>query len=203
MLFRSRQGRYVARIAIARSPKLRRVTVATLRATGHVLISLLLALLTVVLMEWLARGSLAGVPDFLLSTSRPGMVAVTMIFLLFIAFDALIGRAHQSWLILMPLALLLAFLSMQKQQYLSDPLYPSDMLFGRQIGQLAPVIFASRPFAVISLLAAVLAFCGVVFYLLLPGRRHFPALSPIAKLLRLAVALPLIGGFLPLIQPNS
>ncbi|WP_290891864.1 LTA synthase family protein [Hoeflea sp.] len=199
----SRQGRSAAALATAQPAKPRRPSAAALRVISRLLISLTLALVTVVLTEWLARGSLAGVSDYLLSTSRPGMVAVAVVFLLFLTADALIGRAHQSCLILMPLALLLAFLSMQKQQYLSDPLYPSDMLFGRQIGQLVPVIFATRPFAMIGLVATLLALLAGLYYLLLPGRRHFPALSPMGKLVRLAVALPLIGGFLPLIEPNS
>lgn len=166
-------------------------------------ISLLLALTTVILTEWMARGTLSGISDYLLSTARPGMVAVAVLLLLFIAIDSLFGRAHQSALILIPAALLLAFLSMQKQQYLSDPLYPSDMLFGRQIGELIPVIFATRPFALIGLAAGALALLALLGYLLVPGRRYFPALSPMAKLVRLAVAVPLISGFLPLMQPNS
>jgi hypothetical protein len=36
-------------------------------------------------------------------------------------------------LLIAPAALALAFLSGEKQQYLSDPLYPSDLLFARQI----------------------------------------------------------------------
>ncbi|WP_147178233.1 LTA synthase family protein [Ciceribacter naphthalenivorans] len=176
---------------------------AALRAAGRMFNTLVLALVTVILTEWLARGTLSGIAEYLLSPTRPGMVAVLVLFLLFIAADSLFGRAHQSALILVPVALLPAFLSMQKQQYLSDPLYPSDMLFGRQIGELVPVMFAARPFASIGLVAGVLALLVLLGYLLVLGRRHLPALSPLSKLVRLVVALPLIGGFLSLMDPNS
>ncbi|OCW57972.1 LTA synthase family protein [Hoeflea olei] len=194
----------MAEIAAQQFAKQRVVSPAALRASGSLVISLLLALLTVVATEWLARGSLSGVPDFLLSTSRPGVVTVALLFLLFIGSDALMGRAHQSCLLVMAVALMLAFLSMQKHQYLSDPLYPSDILFGRQIGKLMPVIFATRPFAVIGAAAALVALLTALGYLLLPGRHLFRPLSRRARLLRLAVAVPLIGiGLLPLMQADS
>lgn len=199
----SRQVKFMAGVTPEQSAKQRLVGTAALRASGSLAISLLLALLTVVATEFLVRGSLTGVPDFLLSTSRPGGVTVALLFLLFIGSDALMGRAHQSCLILIAVALMLAFLSMQKQQYLSDPLYPSDMLFGRQIGKLMPVIFATRPFAVIGVAAALVAFLAALCYLLLSGRHLFRPLSRRGRLLRLAVAVPLIGGFLPLTQSNS
>lgn len=174
-----------------------------LRLTVRHVNTLFLALLTIILTEWLARGTLTGVSDYLLSPARPGMVAVLTVFLLFVATDALFGRAYQSALILVPLALLPAFLSLQKQQYLSDPLYPSDMLFGRQIAELVPVMFAARPLAAIGLGLGVLALLALLAYLLVLGRRHFPSLSPVSKLVRLLVALPLIGGFLSLMNPSS
>ena len=164
---------------------------------------LALALMTIIVTEWLARGTLIDVSDYLLSPARPGMIAVLVLFLLFLAADALLGRAYQSALILVPLAILPAFLSMQKQQYLSDPLYPSDMLFGRQIGELLPVMFAARPFAAIGLLLGVVGAIALLVYLLVLGRRHFPVLTAWQKLVRLTVALPLIGGFLSLMDPNS
>lgn len=174
-----------------------------LRAVVTLANSFVLALLTVIVTEWLARETLAGVSDYLLSASRPGMVAVLILFLVFVAGDALFGRAYQSALILVPLAILPAFLSLQKQQYLSDPLYPSDMLFGRQIGELVPVMFAARPLAAIGLVLGVLALLALLCYLLFLGRRIFPPLSAVSKLVRLVVALPLIGGFLSLMDPNS
>ncbi|SSC66491.1 unnamed protein product [Ciceribacter selenitireducens ATCC BAA-1503] len=174
-----------------------------LRAVVTPVNSFVLALLTIIVTEWLARETLSGVSDYLFSASRPGMVAVLVLFLVFIAADALFGRAYQSALILVPLAILPAFLSMQKQQYLSDPLYPSDMLFGRQIGELVPVMFAARPLAAIGLALGVMAMLALLGYLLVLGRRNFPPLSAVSKLFRLLVALPLIGGFLSLMDPNS
>ena len=177
--------------------------VTALRGSMRIVNSLLLALLTIVVTEWLARGTLIDVSDYLLSSARPGMVAVGVLFLLFIAADAVFGRVYQSALVIVPLAILPAFLSMQKQQYLSDPLYPSDMLFGRQIGELVPVMFAARPFASIGLVLGVVGLLALLAYLLVLGRRHFPSLSAQSKLVRLVVALPLIGGFLSLMNPNS
>ncbi|GEO83131.1 divalent ion tolerance protein CutA [Ciceribacter naphthalenivorans] len=199
----SEPGMPVANSVLSQEGAAPRERTAALRAAGRMFNTLVLALVTVILTEWLARGTLSGIAEYLLSPTRPGMVAVLVLFLLFIAADSLFGRAHQSALILVPVALLPAFLSMQKQQYLSDPLYPSDMLFGRQIGELVPVMFAARPFASIGLVAGVLALLVLLGYLLVLGRRHLPALSPLSKLVRLVVALPLIGGFLSLMDPNS
>ncbi len=201
----SEPGMSIASASIARQGEkaARSQRAVALRPAIRLVNSLVLALLTIIVTEWLARGTLIDVSDYLLSPARPGMVAVLALFLLFIAADALFGRAYQSALILVPLAILPAFLSMQKQQYLSDPLYPSDMLFGRQIGELVPVMFAARPFASIGLVLGTLAALGLLGYLLVLGRRHFPQLSASSKLFRLIVSLPLIGGFLSLMDPNS
>ncbi|WP_110031152.1 LTA synthase family protein [Hoeflea marina] len=176
---------------------------AAWRVSSRLSITLLLALMTLMLTEWLARGTLSGFSDYLLSPTRPGGVALIVLALLFVATDTLFGRDHLSAVILLPMALLPAFLSMQKQQYLSDPLYPSDMLFGHQIGELVPVIFATRPLASICLIAGTLALLLLLGYLFVLGRRHLPTLSTTSKLVRLAVTLPLIAGFLSLMGTNG
>ena len=199
----SEPGRPLEAVGLKGTAAARPLRATALRGLVTLVNSLVLALLTVIVTEWLARETLSGVSEYLLSASRPGMVAVLVLFLVFIAADALFGRAYQSALVLVPLAILPAFLSMQKQQYLSDPLYPSDMLFGRQIGELVPVMFAARPLAAIGLALGVLALLCLLGYLMILGRRHFPPLSAVSKLFRLLVALPLIGGFLSLMDANS
>ncbi|PZU83358.1 MAG: cation tolerance protein CutA [Shinella sp.] len=139
----------------------------------------------------------------MLSPSRPGLVAVGVIFLLLLAGDALLGRAYQSALVIVPLTLLPAFFSGQKQLFLSDPLYPSDLLFGRQIMELLPVMVAAKPFTAIAISAATLATIGILAYLFAVSWKRFPRLNGISKLGRLVVALPIIGAFLSLMDATS
>nr|WP_099060045.1 LTA synthase family protein [Rhizobium sp. ACO-34A] len=139
----------------------------------------------------------------MLSPSRPGLVAAGVIFLLLLAGDALFGRAYQSALVIVPLTLLPAFFSGQKQLFLSDPLYPSDLLFGRQIMELLPVMVAAKPFTALGISAATLATIGILVYLFVVSWKRFPRLTGISKLGRLVVALPIIGAFLSLMDATS
>ncbi len=161
---------------------------------------LILAILTVLATEWIARGNLHEALRFLTASDRPGLAAVGILFLLFTATDALLGRAYQSALILVPLAVIPAFISAQKQLFLSDPLYPSDMLFGRQILQLLPVMVAARPYLAVAIGCCLVAALVALVYLWFFAWRRFPSLSRPAKLFRLLVGLPLIGGFLSLMD---
>ncbi|WP_416796910.1 LTA synthase family protein [Ciceribacter azotifigens] len=161
---------------------------------------LLLAILTVLTTEWIARGDLHEALRFLIATDRPGPAAVGILFLLFAATDALLGRAYQSALVLVPLAVIPAFISAQKQLFLSDPLYPSDMLFGRQILQLLPVMVAARPYLAVAIACFLVAALVALVYLWFFAWRRFPSLSRPAKLFRLLVGVPLIGGFLSLMD---
>lgn len=86
----------------------------------------------VVALEWIARGSLNDVGAFLTSSARPGMTTIAAVLALLVALDALLGRRYLSLIALAPLCALTGLISAQKQTYLSDPLYPSDLLFGRQ-----------------------------------------------------------------------
>ncbi|WP_425314437.1 LTA synthase family protein [Rhizobium cremeum] len=165
--------------------------------------SLLLAILTIICSEWLARGSLADIPDYMLSPARPGLVAAGVIFLLLLAGDALFGRAYQSALVVIPLALLPAFFSGQKQLFLSDPLYPSDLLFGRQIAELLPVMVAAKPVVAAGILAVTLAALSALVYLFAVSWKRFPRISGLSKLTRLILTLPLIGAFLSLMDATS
>ncbi|MCL6708109.1 LTA synthase family protein [Pseudomonas sp. R2.Fl] len=162
--------------------------------------SAVLSLILVVLVEWIARSRVDDIGAYILAPDRPGLAAIGILFLLFIGLDALLGRAHQSALVLFPVALLLAFFSNQKQLYLSDPLYPSDMLFGRQISELLPVMAAARPFYAVALAAVLLLTIGLLVYLWIFGRRNFAGISLSGRMFRLAIAAPLLFAFYPLLD---
>ncbi len=161
----------------------------------HPLLNLTLAaLLLIVCMEWIARGSLHDVGTFLASPARPGFTTLAAVVLCLMALDALFGRHYQSLLIAAPLLLVTAFMSHQKQLYLSDPLYPSDLLFGRQILQLLPAMLKAQPFTalalVIGLVLAVAA--GVMMWRFV--RSHTPVMPFKARIWRLTLAVPLLAG---------
>lgn len=157
-----------------------------------------LSLILVLLVEWIARSRVDDISSYLFASGRPGLAAVGILFLLFIALDALLGRAYQSALLLFPAALLLAFFSNQKQLYLSDPLYPSDMLFGRQIAELLPVMAAAQPFYAVAVAAVSVFVIALLVYLWIFGRRNFPTISLTGRAFRLAIAVPLLFTVYPL-----
>ena len=134
------------------------------RGVLSVALTLSIALLSVIAVEWIARSTLADVGDFLTSTARPGMTTVAMLTILMLTLDAAFGRRHQSALIVVPLVVIPAFVSNQKQHYLSDPFYPSDILFARQIMELLPVMVRDRPFTAVALVIGIaLLAAGIVF----------------------------------------
>ncbi len=110
-----------------------------LSGTAHTLANLTLAsIVLVVSLEWIARGSLHDVGAFLTSPARPGVTTIAAMLALLVALDAMLGRRYLSLIAIAPLCALAGLISAQKQTYLSDPLYPSDLLFGRQILELLP-----------------------------------------------------------------
>jgi phosphoglycerol transferase MdoB-like AlkP superfamily enzyme len=154
----------------------------------------LAALLLVIGMEWIARGTLHDVGDFLTSVSRPGITTVVAVLLSLMALDALMGRHYQSLLVATPLLIVPAFMSAQKQLYLSDPLYPSDLLFGRQIIELLPAMLKAQPMTAV-LLALGICLAVASFVLIWRKlRQHTPAIRMRARVLRLLVAVPLLAG---------
>ncbi len=170
----------------------------------HPLLNLTLAaLLLIVCMEWIARGSLHDVGTFLASPARPGFTTLAAVVLCLMALDALFGRHYQSLLIAAPLLLVTAFMSHQKQLYLSDPLYPSDLLFGRQILQLLPAMLKAQPFTalalVIGLVLAVAA--GVMMWRFV--RSHTPVMPFKARIWRLTLAVPLLAGLGSLMEYSN
>ncbi|WP_309772994.1 LTA synthase family protein [Agrobacterium larrymoorei] len=171
---------------------------------AQTLINLVLAaVLLVVCMEWIARGTLHDVGSFLLSPARPGLTTIVTVVVGLMALDALFGRHYQSLLVAVPLLILPAFISSQKQLYLSDPLYPSDLLFGRQILQLLPAMLRAQPLTAIALAAALaLAAFGIVMLWRL-SRHAMPVMPFKARMWRLALAVPLFVGFGSMMEYSS
>lgn len=163
----------------------------------------LIAVAIVVASEVLARGTLVDVAEYMTSSSRPGLVAAGIVFLLLAFSDAVIGKAYQSALIVGPLALLPAFFSGQKQLFLSDPLFPSDLLFGRQIIELLPVMVAAEPIKAIGLAIGIVVFVAAFVTLIWKSRKVFPRLNILGRGARLAVSFPLIAAFVSLMDPMS
>lgn len=163
----------------------------------------LIAAAIVFLSEILARGTMVDVVEYLTSSSRPGLVAVGIVFLILAFADAVIGKAYQSTLIVAPLLLLPAFFSGQKQLFLSDPLFPSDLLFGRQILQLMPAMVAAEPMKAVGLAAGGLAFVVAFVALIWKSRKVFPRLNLMGRGTRLAVSFPLLAGFISLMDPMA
>lgn len=163
----------------------------------------LIAVAIVILSEVLARGTMVDVVEYLTSSSRPGLVAVGIVFLALCFADAIIGKAYQSTLLIAPLALLPAFFSGQKQLFLSDPLFPSDLLFGRQILQLMPAMVAAEPLKAIALGIGSVVLIAAFGALIWKSRKVFPRLNLTGRGLRLALAFPLLAGFATLMDPMA
>lgn len=152
------------------------------------------AFVLVFLTEWISRGSLNDINQFLFSTQRPGMTTVAAIALTLLALDAILGRRLLSLFIVTPVLLALGFISAQKKTYLSDPLYPSDMLFGRQIVELLPAMVRAQPLLAVGLVVGIIAFAALVVWAWIAIRRRSQPIHWIGRLTRLTVAMPLLLG---------
>lgn len=152
----------------------------------------------VALVEALAGRSPENLLSFMLSS--PGITTVVFVFVVALGLDVLMGRAFRSLIILAPAMILLAFLSRQKQTYLSDPLYPSDLLFARQIKELLPVMISAKPWLAIGMGLAGIATLALLFYCAFFAWKRFPVLSSRARLFRLVLALPFLVGFTPMMK---
>ncbi len=163
----------------------------------------LAAVLLVVCMEWIARGTLHDVGSFLLSPARPGLTTVVAVIIGLMALDAVFGRHYQSLLVAVPLLILPAFISSQKQLYLSDPLYPSDLLFGRQILQLLPAMLKAQPVTALAVGVALSLSAFAIVMLWRLSRRAMPVMSFKARIWRLALAVPLFVSFGSMMEYSS
>ncbi|OBZ92344.1 cation tolerance protein CutA [Pararhizobium polonicum] len=174
-----------------------------LSIAGRLILSLLLSITLIFLVEWIARNSALEATQFLLNPARPAWTTIGVFFLLFLALDAAFARENYSIILIAPLALIPAFVSRQKQIFLSDPLYPTDFLFGRQIMELMPVLVRDRPWTAAGIVVGLIV---AVFALVWLGRfawRRFPVLARRQRIARLAVALPLLGAFVHIMDYNN
>ncbi|WP_420854931.1 LTA synthase family protein [Shinella kummerowiae] len=166
-------------------------------------VSGLLALLTVIVIELITRSSIAQTWIYFTNLEQPAWTTTGVFFLLYLAIDALIGRQHKAVLLVSPLVMLMGVISQQKQVFLTDPLYPTDLLFGRQIMELMPVLVQDRPWTAVGLALAVLASVVGLISLWVFAWRRFRPLTKKERLTRLAVALPLLAGFVSIMDYNE
>ncbi|NMN69211.1 phosphoglycerol transferase MdoB-like AlkP superfamily enzyme [Rhizobium sp. 57MFTsu3.2] len=166
-----------------------------LRTALSVAFCALLALLATATVEIIARDGLADVREFLTSPVRPGMTTVVMLTVLMLSLDAVLGRRFISALIVLPLVIVPAIVSNQKQHYLSDPLYPSDVLFGRQIMELLPVMVRDRPWTAVAMLVGIVLSATAIVIFWRFAWRNFPKLPRASRVRRLCVGLPVIAAF--------
>ncbi|TCP90719.1 phosphoglycerol transferase MdoB-like AlkP superfamily enzyme [Rhizobium sp. PP-CC-2G-626] len=175
----------------------------TLSNIRGIVVSFLLAVSLIFIVEWIARNSAAEAYAFFLDPARPAFVTAFVFFLLFLAVDAIVGRAEYGLVLLAPLALVPALVTRQKQIFLSDPLYPTDFLFGRQILELMPVLVRDRPGTAICIAVGLVLSLAGLTWLIRHAWRRFPRLTRRQRIARLAVALPLLGGFYHLMDYNQ
>ncbi|QXC51953.1 LTA synthase family protein [Agrobacterium salinitolerans] len=176
-------------------------SLSKLSGTAYTLANLTVAsVVLVVALEWIARGSLTDVGAFLTSSARPGMTTIAAVLALLVALDALLGRRYLSLIALAPLCALTGLISAQKQTYLSDPLYPSDLLFGRQILELLPTMLRAQPMTAALVALGIFATIAALTGLWLLARRHSPGLSWGERAASLALALPLLAGLASLMD---
>lgn len=165
--------------------------------------TLLLALASAFVAEWLARGTLEGAIGFLMDPYRPAILTVATIAALLMGLDASLGREHKGILIVLPILLLAALVNHEKQRYLSDPLYPSDLLFWRQIVNLLPVLAKERPGMALGLGMASAAIAAAVCWSWVFAWRRFPQLTARQRVARFALVVPAIIGFDHMMSYNN
>lgn len=100
----------------------------TLSGARSALFTLLIAIALVFTVEVIVRWSWPDTVAYFADPMRPAWTTVAVFFLAMLGVDALFGREHKAALLIAPLAVVPAFISQQKQVFLSDPLYPTDFL---------------------------------------------------------------------------
>jgi phosphoglycerol transferase MdoB-like AlkP superfamily enzyme len=164
------------------------------------IVTLLLAAALTFAVELIARGSLSSTLAFFADIHRPAWTTVCLFALIALSIDAVLGRAYGWLLILAPLVLIPAWISSQKGIYLSDPFYPTDLLYARQIVELLPLLISDRPGTAAAIVTALTA--GIVLFVVafVKWRRRAPKLSRKARFVRLALALPALFAFVPIMD---
>jgi phosphoglycerol transferase MdoB-like AlkP superfamily enzyme len=191
------------RLAILQKLGTARRQSTVLRQLLSLILTFLVALLAVISVEWVARGELTDIAGYFISPIHPGFTTVGIVILSMLLLDAIFGRAHQSILLVAPLVLVPAFISNQKQHYLSDPLYPSDFLFARQIMELMPVIVRERPWTAVAVVIGIVASTTALGLLWRYAWRHAATLSRNARITRLSICLPLLAVFVSQMDPTQ
>jgi phosphoglycerol transferase MdoB-like AlkP superfamily enzyme len=119
------------------------------------------------------------------------------------AIDALLGRALGGLIILAPLVLIPAWISSEKGVYLSDPFYPTDFLYARQIVGLMPLLVSDRPGTAVAIAVAVIAGIALFVMAVLKWRKRMPKLSRRGRLARMALAVPALAFFVSIMDYAS
>ncbi|OKP71394.1 cation tolerance protein CutA [Ensifer adhaerens] len=175
----------------------------TLASTRSALFSLFVATALVFAVELIVRQSLTDTLSYVLDPTRPALTTIGIFFLILLAVDGIFGREHKSAVVIAPLALLPAVICQQKQVFLSDPLYPTDFLFGRQIMELMPVLVKDRPWTAVGIAVGLVATVVAIALLLRFAWRTFPKLTTRERVARLAFALPLLVAFWNIMDYNQ
>ncbi|TIP10270.1 LTA synthase family protein [Mesorhizobium sp.] len=164
------------------------------------LVSLLAAAILVFAIELIVRGNFAGTVTFFLQPFKPGWTTIIIFALILIGLDAVLGRSHQSLVIVAPLTLALAFIGHQKSLYLGDPLYPTDFLYSRQIVALMPLLVRDRPGTALALAVSIVVGLSLLVHGWRQWRRRVPALSHKGRLARLTLTVPLLAFFVSIMD---
>lgn len=169
-------------------------------AAGYGVVSLAASAILVFIIELIFRGDWAGTVSFFLQPFKPGWTTIIVFTLVLIGLDALLGRKHQSLMIVAPLTLILAFLGHQKSLYLGDPLYPTDFLYARQIVELLPLLVRERPLTGLAMALGVVFVLALLVYAWRLWRRRMPVLTYKGRMARLVLTLPLLAFFVSIMD---
>ena len=170
------------------------------RIIRYGIVSLAISAVLVFTIELIFRGDLAATTDFFLQPFRPGWTTIVLFALILIGLDALLGRTHQSLMIVAPLTLSLAFVGHQKSLYLGDPLYPTDFLYARQIVELMPLLVRERPLTGVAMAIGIVGALVLLVSAWRHWRRRAPALTYRGRLARLALTVPLLAFFVSIMD---
>ncbi|MFC5384362.1 LTA synthase family protein [Aquamicrobium segne] len=150
--------------------------------------------------EWVFRGDLGSTVAFFMQTNKPGWTTILVFALVLYGLDAIAGRNWLGMLIVAPVTLALAFIGYQKSLYLGDPLFPTDILFARQIFELLPLLIGERPWAGMALAIAPVLAMAALFYIWRFIRLHVPRIGYKGRIIRLILVLPMLAFFASLMD---
>lgn len=166
----------------------------------HAVLMVLASALLVFAIEWIFRGDFAGAVAFFTQPYKPGWTTVLVFALLLLGLDAILGRAWLGLLTVAPITLTLAFIGYQKSLYLGDPLFPTDILFARQIFELLPLLVGERPWTGVALVLGLVLTITALLYTWRYVQRRIPRMSYRGRAARLLLALPALAFFVSLMD---